>query len=221
MGTPVLNSFHCVIHSLKFFQTMSSEIPHFPDYLMVGHLDDVLISRYDSKSRKFEAKLEWMHKVTTDVPHYRERQTQYNIGLEKTLKVNFEIAKERFNQTGGVHMIQVMTGCEWDDETDEVVDGWEHLSYDGEDFLSFELQTQRWIAIQQQAFDTKHKWDQLDNLNEYWKYYIRESCPHLLKMFVSDGVVDLLVRTGTIMSHWESYTFHLLVYSSQSVVSSF
>uniref|UniRef100_A0A3Q2Z642 Ig-like domain-containing protein n=1 Tax=Hippocampus comes TaxID=109280 RepID=A0A3Q2Z642_HIPCM len=184
-----------VIHSLKYFQTTSSEIPNFPDYLMVGHVNDVLISRYDSKSRKFEAKREWMNKIEMDAPHHWERQTQYNIGLEQTFKVNFEIAQERFNQTGGVHMIQSMIGCAWDDETDELVDGWEHLGYDGEDFLSFELQTQRWIAIQQQAFDTKHKWDQLDNLNQYWKYYIRDTCPGWLKTFKSHGAMDLLMRT--------------------------
>ncbi|XP_019745838.1 major histocompatibility complex class I-related gene protein-like [Hippocampus comes] len=183
-----------VIHSLKYFQTTSSEIPNFPDYLVVGHVNDVPISHYDSKNRKFEAKHEWMNKMETDVAHYWERLTQYNIDIEQTFKVNFEIAKERFNQTGGVHMIQVMTGCEWDDETDEVVDGWEHLSYDGEDFLSFELQTQRWIAIQQQAFDTKHKWDQLDNLNQYWKHYITEICPHWLKKLMSHGG-DFLMRT--------------------------
>uniref|UniRef100_A0A3Q2Z8T1 Ig-like domain-containing protein n=1 Tax=Hippocampus comes TaxID=109280 RepID=A0A3Q2Z8T1_HIPCM len=186
--------FLSVIHSLKYFQTTSSEIPNFPDYLVVGHVNDVPISHYDSKNRKFEAKHEWMNKMETDVAHYWERLTQYNIDIEQTFKVNFEIAKERFNQTGGVHMIQVMTGCEWDDETDEVVDGWEHLSYDGEDFLSFELQTQRWIAIQQQAFDTKHKWDQLDNLNQYWKHYITEICPHWLKKLMSHGG-DFLMRT--------------------------
>ncbi|XP_051926973.1 major histocompatibility complex class I-related gene protein-like isoform X19 [Hippocampus zosterae] len=183
-----------VIHTLKYFQTTSSDIPNFPDYFVVGHVDDVPISRYDSKSRKFEAKHEWMNKMETDFAHFWERLTQYNIDIEQTFKVNFEIAKERFNQTGGVHMLQVMTGCAWDDETDEVVDGWEDLSYDGEDFLSFELQTQRWIAIQQQAFGTKHKWDQWDNLNQYWKHYITEICSHWLKKLMSHGG-GFLMRT--------------------------
>ncbi|XP_077362209.1 H-2 class I histocompatibility antigen, alpha chain-like isoform X2 [Festucalex cinctus] len=134
-----------------------------------------------------------MNKITADDPHYWERQTEISIGNEQRDKVNIEIAKDRFNQTGGVHMIQWMYGCEWDDETDEV-DGWEHYSYDGEDFISLELSTLRWIAVKPQAVVSKHKWDQDDAWNQYLKYYYTERCPSYLKKHVRNGR-DFLMRT--------------------------
>ncbi|XP_077362210.1 major histocompatibility complex class I-related protein 1-like [Festucalex cinctus] len=182
-----------VVHTLKYFKTSSSHIPNLPAYLEVGYVDDVQIVRYDSKSRKYEAKQDWMNKITADDPHYWERQTEISIGAEQVDKVNIEIVKDRFNQTGGVHMFQRMSGCEWDDETDEV-DGWYHLSYDGEDFISLELSTLRWIAVKPQAVVTKHKWDQLDAWNQYVKYYFTEECPSYLKKHVRNGR-DFLMRT--------------------------
>ncbi|XP_077405621.1 class I histocompatibility antigen, F10 alpha chain-like isoform X2 [Vanacampus margaritifer] len=182
-----------VLHSLKYFTTASSHIPNLPSYLEVGYVDGVEIARYDSKSRKAKAKQDWMNKITDEDPHYWERETQIGIGNEQVSKVNIEIAKERFNQTGGVHMVQTMYGCEWDDETDEV-DGWRHDSYDGEDFISFDLSTLRWIAVKPQAVVSKHKLDQDDVLNQYLKHYYSEICPSYLKKYVSYGR-DFLMRT--------------------------
>ncbi|XP_077404381.1 major histocompatibility complex class I-related protein 1-like isoform X2 [Vanacampus margaritifer] len=182
-----------VVHTLKYFTTASSHIPNLPSYFDVGYVDGVEIARYNSKSRKAKAKQDWMNKITDEDPHYWERNTQISIGNEQVDKVNIEIVRERFNQTGGVHMFQRMSGCEWDDETDEV-DGWEHYSYDGEDFISFDLSTLRWIAVKPQAVVSKHKWDQADAMNQYQKHYYTEICPSYLKKFVSYGR-DFLMRT--------------------------
>ncbi|XP_077404102.1 major histocompatibility complex class I-related protein 1-like isoform X1 [Vanacampus margaritifer] len=182
-----------VVHTLKYFQTASSHIPNLPSYFYVGYVDGVEISRYDSKSRKAKAKQDWMNKITDEDPHYWERETQIGINNEQVDKVDIETAKERFNQTGGVHMIQRMSGCEWDDETDKV-DGWRHDSYDGEDFISFDLSTLRWIAVKPQAVVTKHKWDQDDGYQQHQKHYYTEICPSYLKKYVSYGR-DFLMRT--------------------------
>ncbi|XP_057684622.1 class I histocompatibility antigen, F10 alpha chain-like [Corythoichthys intestinalis] len=183
-----------VIHILKYIHTTSSsQIPNFPDYLAVGYVDGVQISHYDSKSRNYTPKQEWMNKITPEDPSYWERNTQRNIVLEDTDKVNIKLVQTRFNQTGGVHMIQWLSGCEWDDETGKV-DGWQHFAYDGEDFLSFDWKGLRWIAVKPQAVITKHKWDQLESYNQYKKYYYTEECLAYLKKFVSYGR-DFLMRT--------------------------
>ncbi|XP_077404005.1 class I histocompatibility antigen, F10 alpha chain-like isoform X1 [Vanacampus margaritifer] len=182
-----------VVHTLKYFETASSHIPNLPSYFYVGYVDGVPIVRYDSKSRKAKAKQDWMNKITDEEPHYWEEVTQNSIGNEQVDKVNIEIVRERFNQTGGVHMIQVMSGCEWDDETDEV-DGWQHYSYDGEDFISFDLSTLRWIAVKPQAVVSKHKLEQEDVSNQLRKHFYTEICPSYLKKYVSYGR-DFLMRT--------------------------
>nr|XP_061808379.1 H-2 class I histocompatibility antigen, Q9 alpha chain-like [Nerophis lumbriciformis] len=180
-----------VIHTLKYIHTASSQIPNFPEFLSVGYVDGVQIVHYDSKSRKYRPKQDWMNKITSEDPSYWETQTHISIGNQQVAKVNIETAKERFNQTGGVHMVQWISGCEWDDETGEV-DGWQHFAYDGEDFISFDLKGLRWIAVKPQAVVTKHKWEQFDL--RYKKHYITEICPSYLKKHVRNGR-DFLMRT--------------------------
>nr|XP_061808372.1 major histocompatibility complex class I-related gene protein-like [Nerophis lumbriciformis] len=180
-----------VIHTLKYIRTASSQIPNFPEYLEVGYVDGVQITHYDSKSRKYRPKQEWMNKITVEDPPYWERNTQKNIGNQQVAKVSIENLQKRFNQTGGVHMFQKMYGCEWDDETGDV-DGWQHYAYDGEDFISFDLKGLRWIAVKPQAVVTKHKWEQFDL--QYRKHYTTEICPSYLKKHVRNGR-DFLMRT--------------------------
>ncbi|XP_057696075.1 uncharacterized protein LOC130918412 [Corythoichthys intestinalis] len=185
--------FLSVIHSLKYITTGSFGIPNFPEYLSVGYVDGVQISHYDSKTSKAKAKQEWMKNIAAEEPHYWERQTHLNIVNQDNAKDNIEILQERFNQTGGLHIIQHMFGCQWDDETDQVV-GWYNMSYNGEDFIWFDLKRLQWIAVQPQAVVTRNKWDRDEGYNEHLKFYMREECPSYLKKYVSFGR-DVLMRT--------------------------
>ncbi|KAM9834302.1 major histocompatibility complex class I-related gene protein-like isoform 2-T2 [Syngnathus typhle] len=181
-----------VIHTLNYFET-ASQVAKLPEYWQAAYVDGVQILHFDSNHRNTRAKHDWVDKITEDDPHFLERETANSIGAEQVFKVDIETAKKRFNQTGGVHMLQEMLGCEWNDETGEV-DGWRHFSYDGEDFISFELKTMSWIAAHPQAFITKLKWDQDDGLNQYAKNYFTEVCPLRLEKHVSNGR-EFLTRT--------------------------
>ncbi|XP_019727390.1 major histocompatibility complex class I-related gene protein-like [Hippocampus comes] len=189
----LIHSVTSVMHTLKVFTTSSSQIAKLPEYWEATYVDGIQILQFDSNSRKTKAKLDWVNKITAKDPYFWEREYENNIANERVSKVNIEIAKERFNHTAGVHLIQRINGCEWDEETGEV-DGWEHYSYDSEDFISFEPRTTRWIATQPQASMTKNKLDQNDGLNEYKKHSLTEICPFLLKNHVSNGR-DFLMRT--------------------------
>nr|XP_049606241.1 H-2 class I histocompatibility antigen, Q9 alpha chain-like isoform X3 [Syngnathus scovelli] len=182
-----------VIHTLNYFTTIS-QVAKLPEFLEVAYVDDVQILHFDSNHRETKAKHDWVNNITEDNPHFWEIETAINIQNEQIMKGNIETAKKRFNQTGGIHMIQVMKGCEWDDETDEV-NGWEHYHYDGEDFLAFEAKTMTWIAAHPQVFTTKIKLDQIGGLNEVKKVTHTEVCPELLKTHLSNGR-DFLTRTG-------------------------
>ncbi|XP_061142970.1 major histocompatibility complex class I-related gene protein-like isoform X1 [Syngnathus typhle] len=181
-----------VIHTLNYFVT-ASQVAKLPEYWEAAYVDGVQILHFDSNHRKAKAKQDWVDKITEDDPHFLKRETANSISAEQVLKVDIENIKKRFNQTGGVHMFQWMYGCEWNDETGEV-DGWEHHSYDGEDFISFELKTMSWIAVHPQAFITKLKWDRDDGYKQYWKNSLTEVCPLRLEKHVSNGR-EFLTRT--------------------------
>ncbi|XP_061878099.1 class I histocompatibility antigen, F10 alpha chain-like [Entelurus aequoreus] len=182
-----------VIHTLQYFTTASSQVPNFPEFVEVGYVDGVEISYYDSNIRKAESKQDWMNKITAEDPKYWQMQTEINVRNEIIHKHNLEVRKKRFNQTGGVHILQWMSGCEWNDETDEVT-GWYQEGYDGEDFISLDMKTWTWTAAKPQAFPDKLKWDQDIFILDYIKYYFTEDCPSYLKKHVKNGK-KVLMRT--------------------------
>ncbi|XP_076610038.1 class I histocompatibility antigen, F10 alpha chain-like [Chaetodon auriga] len=184
-----------VAHSLKYFYTASSGVPNFPEFVGVGMVDDVQIDHYDSNTKRTEPKQDWMSRVTEDEADYWERETGNFMGAQQAFKANIEIAKQRFNQTGGVHIFQFMCGCEWDDETKDEnrpASGFYQFGYDGEDFISFDLKTETWIAPKPQAVITKHKWDNDKAWISSQKQYLTQRCPDWVKKYVDYGRRSLL-----------------------------
>ncbi|XP_044190927.1 H-2 class I histocompatibility antigen, Q9 alpha chain-like isoform X4 [Thunnus albacares] len=186
-----LHSAAAVTHSLKYFYTGSSQVPNFPEFVAVGMVDEVEMIHYDSNTKKAEPKQDWMSRVTADDPQYLGRQTGGLSAEHQNFKANIEIAKQRFNQTGGVHIVQMMYGCEWDNDTG-VVNGFRQEGYDGEDFLVFNLKTETWVAPKQQAFITKNKLDNEKAINAQRKHYLTQICVDWLKKYVNYGKSSLM-----------------------------
>ncbi|XP_069032599.1 major histocompatibility complex class I-related gene protein-like isoform X3 [Embiotoca jacksoni] len=180
-----------VTHSLKYFSTSSSQVPNFPEFVAVGLVDEVQMFHYDSNTKTAVPKQDWMKKAEDDDPKYWEWNTANCMDAQQINKASIETIKQRFNQTGGVHIFQWMYGCEWDDETKEV-NGFHQYSYDGEDFISFDLKTETWIAPQQQAVITKHKLDNNKALITQYKNYHTHICPEWLKKYVNYGRSSLM-----------------------------
>uniref|UniRef100_A0A1A8F4C0 Mhc class I A n=1 Tax=Nothobranchius korthausae TaxID=1143690 RepID=A0A1A8F4C0_9TELE len=183
------HNLEAVTHSLQYIHTASSGVNNFPEFVAVGLVDGQQISHYDSNVKRTVPKQDWMEK--NEGADYWEGQTQISISNEQTYKANIQIAKQRFNQTRGVHILQMMYGCEWDDETGEVK-GYEQFGYDGEDFIALDLKSESWIAPTPQAVITKNKWDH----NKAWmaneKNYLNQICPEWLKKYMNYGRSSLM-----------------------------
>ncbi|KAF3833471.1 hypothetical protein F7725_024675 [Dissostichus mawsoni] len=156
-------------HSIKYFRTGSSGVTNFPEFLTVGLVDEVEMMHYDStqESRTQTGLDEQHHSRGSSV---LGGETQAALSAQQVFKVDIETVKLRFNQTGGLHIVQQMYGCDWDDETGEVK-GYNHFGFDGEDFLILDLETESWIAPRPEAV-----------------------CPDYLKKFVNLGR-SFLMRT--------------------------
>nr|ACF74831.1 MHC class I antigen [Channa argus] len=178
-----------VMHSWKAFYTGSTGLTDFPEFVALNLLDNEVMGYFDSRTSVFEAKKSWM--METLGQEYVERQTNILRGYPPTFKGNIAIAMERFNQSNGVHILQWMGGCDWDDETDEVT-GYDQYGYDGEDFIAFDVKTETWIAPKPEAVITRHKWDHSKALLENRKNYLTQICPEWGKKYVNYGSRSLL-----------------------------
>uniref|UniRef100_A0A674BU22 BOLA class I histocompatibility antigen, alpha chain BL3-7-like n=1 Tax=Salmo trutta TaxID=8032 RepID=A0A674BU22_SALTR len=179
------------IHTLKNFYTAASGDISFPEFIIVGLVDNTPYLYFDSNTKTAVPKTEWMKKsVGAD---YWDSMTQIGIGAHQTFKANIQVAKDRFNESKstGVHVVQNMYGCEWDDEAG-VTEGFDQYGYDGEDFLAFDLKTKTWIAPKPQAVITKLKWDSNMAWKEQKKNYLTQECIEWLKKYVDYGKSTLM-----------------------------
>uniref|UniRef100_A0AAZ1XV49 Ig-like domain-containing protein n=1 Tax=Oreochromis aureus TaxID=47969 RepID=A0AAZ1XV49_OREAU len=130
---------------------------------------------YKSSLKKMVPKTEWIEK-TVD-PEYWEREKYLSFTTILYLS--------------GVHILQWVYGCEWNEDTEEVT-GFEILGYDGRDYVAFDLKTETYIASAPQAVITKHNWDRDKTRISYKKYFLTQECVDKLKNFVNSGRKSLM-----------------------------
>ncbi|XP_059216011.1 major histocompatibility complex class I-related gene protein-like [Centropristis striata] len=172
---------------------LSSGVPNIPDFVGNKYIDEVVVAHYDSIMNKYEPRQAWVQKFIEDHPQYLENLLQEAKGYHQMFKVQTDTFKQHSNESGGVHIYQQISGCEWDNETEEV-NGYNLYAYNGEDFISFDLKTETWIALSPRAQIIKEEWDKKKDDIVFWKNYLTSFCPMWLKRFLPHGQ-SVLQRT--------------------------
>ncbi|KAM8766260.1 major histocompatibility complex class I-related gene protein-like [Acanthopagrus schlegelii] len=181
-----------VLHSLKYFTTASTGIPNLPEVMTTLEVDGLLMGSCDSNNSmnlKDIAKL-FLIKYPERLEWYRQRCFQV---LPYTFKALINSLMRLFNQSGGVHVLQKVDGCEWDDETGEVK-SFSQFGYDGEDLLALDLNTFIWTALRPEAVNITLRWDADQNLRDYYKIAVTLNYPKWLKKYLDHGR-SVLLRT--------------------------
>ncbi|KAI4874118.1 hypothetical protein NFI96_022776, partial [Prochilodus magdalenae] len=169
-------------HSLQYITTATTPGIDFPEYTVVGLVDGEQFVYYDSKIEKMIPKTEWMKRNVGE--EYWSSETDRQKNTQETFKAGLEILMKRFDQTEGLHILQRRSGCELDD--DGSIRGYFQFGYDGEDFLSLDLNTLTWTAAHQKAVSTKEKWER-EGDPQYRKDYLENSCVVYLKKYLEYG----------------------------------
>ncbi|KAL7836174.1 hypothetical protein AOLI_G00274580 [Acnodon oligacanthus] len=177
-----INLTSAATHSLQYLYTAVTPGINFPEFSIVGLVDEEHTVYYDSSIRKMIPKTEWMR--NNEGEDYWNSETQSSERHEETFRTSVGNVMQRFNQTAGVHTVQWMYGCELHDAGTKR--GYMQFGYDGEDFLSLDLNTETWTAANAKAVITKHKWD-----GERWgsqvKNYLKNTCTGWIQKYVGYG----------------------------------
>uniref|UniRef100_A0A3Q1IYP4 Ig-like domain-containing protein n=1 Tax=Anabas testudineus TaxID=64144 RepID=A0A3Q1IYP4_ANATE len=173
---------YSVKHSLTYFLTTSSGLQNFPEFLAVAVVDDIQLGSCNSINRTAEPKQNWTRKFIEDDPGHLEWYTQSCRRNHDASVALIQELKLLLNQSGGVHILQEMAGCELDDETKKFL-LYNQFGFNGEDFMSFDQRMVAWVYTEKAAA-FKNKWGREYGEPAFIKSFM---CPQLLKRYLEYG----------------------------------
>ncbi|XP_072289042.1 major histocompatibility complex class I-related gene protein-like [Eucyclogobius newberryi] len=180
-------------HTLRHFQTSSSQVPNFPESVQTVEVNDVEIMYCDSQTWRVEPKYKWLDRVAEADPYFWLMITKLFIDNgQRGISVT-EVVKQLLNQTEGVHNLQNVFSCDWDDETNKTSGSFQY-GFDGEDVASLDLSSDglqvSWVIAKPEVFLS------LRNLSneEVKRYFVSDyfQCQKCLRSSVAYGKKTLM-----------------------------
>ncbi|XP_068106331.1 class I histocompatibility antigen, F10 alpha chain-like [Hyperolius riggenbachi] len=186
-------------HSVRNYETVvSAPGSGLPVYSAVGYVDDQEITNYNSDTRRLLPKTEWMKEVE---PVHWERETQSYQAREVLLKRYLETLMAQFKHTEGIHIMQVMSGCEVRDDGSTA--GYAQYGYDGRDFMYLDTQSWMYIPAMHEAQLTTQTWNSPEvRWGDISKNYAENICIEGLKKYINYRREDLERRVRPEVKVW-------------------
>ncbi|XP_067334570.1 major histocompatibility complex class I-related gene protein-like [Channa argus] len=181
-----------VKHSLKFLYTASSGIQNLPD-LMISVLVDDVQAVYCNSNKTREVNHDVWKNLLKDYPGLLDLCTKECLEIHpERFKSRLDRIMQHFNQTEGVHILQLMESCEMDEQTGQTV--LSQYGYDGEDFMSFDLRKGTWISLKPEADIIQQEWEADKDRIEHNVHFLTQDYPERLRIAVNYGK-SFLMRT--------------------------
>uniref|UniRef100_A0A3P9DCQ1 Ig-like domain-containing protein n=1 Tax=Maylandia zebra TaxID=106582 RepID=A0A3P9DCQ1_9CICH len=167
-------------HSLKLIFIESSGVQ---DFVGVLWADETELVHCNTKLNKAEPKPNWLKEFMKSNQEHNDLYTQECLHTEQAC---FDIFFLSSFCPSGVHTLQRMYGCEWDNETEEVK-SFDRYGYDGEDLMEFNQETQTWLISTPCASIVKHKLDNQQIRIADINHYLTNVCSKWLKQYLDYG----------------------------------
>ncbi|XP_046698318.1 BOLA class I histocompatibility antigen, alpha chain BL3-6-like [Silurus meridionalis] len=168
-------------HSLEYhYTTLTPQYTGFPEFTAVGLLDGKQFMSYSSSNMTLIPE-NWIKNSKSE--DYWKSESQNMEGHHDNFNNIFTKINNQFNDSRG-HTLQRMYGC--DINNGGITRRYDQYGFDGEDFISLDLENGTWIAVKPQDEILKHDWDS-NGYTTYWKNFLEHDCIDLLNTFVNYG----------------------------------
>ncbi|NXV09569.1 HA1F protein, partial [Cettia cetti] len=177
-----------VLHSLRYlYVSVSEPSPGIPQFKVLGFVDGIPFVRYDSERGRMEPLTQWM-KDGAELGYW-DRNTQRAVEKQRVFARDLETLRARYNQSRGLHTRLRVSGC--DLLSDGSIRGSSQDGYDGRDFISFDLESMRFVAADGAAEITRRRWEHDRTEVERKTNYLKHICPESLQKYVRYGQKEL------------------------------
>ncbi|XP_078075249.1 uncharacterized protein LOC144497682 [Mustelus asterias] len=174
-------------HSLQIFVTGMTPIPGFPEFVIVGYVDDLQVVVYDSDRKELIPREQWM--VERDGHEAWEQKKILAQELGMIFKVFIPSFISLSQQTGSIHVLQLTTGCNLRD--DGTTSAFNQFGWNGQDVLSFDKDHMVWVTPVPWGESIKNKLDRDTANNERCKQLLEVHCIEWLRKFLEFGQNEL------------------------------
>nr|AJD07068.1 MHC class I antigen [Crocodylus porosus] len=172
-------------HTLQYLLTAVSEpSPGLPEFTMQGYVDGELFLEYDGEAQQMQPRAAWMRAAP---PAVWESESRVHKLWQGCFRGKVRSLLHLYNRSQGYHIFQYAYGCEI--QADGGTTGFQHLGFDGEEFLTYDVATHRWLApvAEAEAEATQRLWNGNSAALHYYSNFLEHECPKILRRYLEYG----------------------------------